>query len=85
VDNVEILGSVRNIYLKISGVVMAVSLLSIQLPIFQDKYSTLSLLVLFNLFNACACVVIDAIMVQCARFDQEYGSSDMQSLHVIST
>jgi hypothetical protein len=84
VDNVKIFGSVRNIYLKISGVVMAVSLLSIQLPLFQNKYATLSLLVTFNLFSACADVVIDAIMVQWARLDPVHGSSDMQSLHVIS-
>lgn len=29
-------------------------------------------------------VVIDAIMVSCARFDPVNGSSNMQSLHVIS-
>lgn len=38
----------------------------------------------FNLFNAIADVVIDAIMVTIARKDPEHGSADLQSLHVVS-
>jgi len=84
VDNVKLFGSARNIYLKISGVVMAIVLVSLQMPMFQDKYLTLVLLMAFNIFNAIADVVTDAIMVTCARIDPEHGSSDLQSLHVIS-
>lgn len=38
----------------------------------------------FNVFNAFADVVTDAIMVTFARNDPDHGSSDLQSLHVIS-
>lgn len=63
VDNVKIFGSARNIYLKISGVIMSVALVAMQMPSFQNKYVTLGLLMTFNVFNACADVVTDAIMV----------------------
>ena len=84
VDNVRIMGSSRNIYLKISGVIMMMTMIAIQMPAFQTKYTTLACLFLFNIFNAVADVVTDAIMVTCARKDPINGSSHLQTLHVIS-
>ena len=84
VDNFKLFGTSRNIYLKISGLIMCGSLFWLQIPIFSGKYWALFLLMLFNLFNAIADVVTDAIMVIYARRDPEHGSSDLQTLHIIS-
>jgi hypothetical protein len=67
VDNVVILGSSRNIYLKISGVIMMLSFILIQLPFTQNNYVILACLFLYNLFGAIADVVTDAIMVTYAK------------------
>ena len=84
VDNVSIMNSTRNIYLKISGVVMMLSLITLQLPGFQNKYITLTCLIVYNMFQAISDVVTDAIMVTCARNDPIHGSSDLQILHIVS-
>ena len=76
--------SSRNVYLKISGVVMMWSLIVLQLPGFQNKYVTIWWLVLYNIFQAIGDVVGDAIMVTWARKDPVYGSGDLQMIHVVS-
>ena len=76
--------SSRNVYLKISGVVMMWSLVVLQLPGFQNKYVTIWWLVLYNIFQAIGDVVGDAIMVTWARKDPVYGSGDLQMIHVVS-
>lgn len=63
---------------------MALALILLQFPGLNNKYSTMMLLLIFNLFNAIADVVVDAIMVTLARNDTEHGSADLQTLHVIS-
>lgn len=42
------------------------------------------MLLSFNIFNAVADVVIDAIMVTYARKDPEHGSADLQTIHNLS-
>ena len=84
VDNFKFWGSTRNFYLKIAGIVMWLWLILIQLDIFQSKYWILIFLIIFNLFSALSGVVTDAIMVIYARKDPEYGSSDLQTLHIIA-
>ena len=84
VDNFKLWGSTRNFYLRISGVAMWVSLILIQVNVFQSKYCIIFFLVVFNLFSALSAVVTDAIMVIYARRDPEYGSSDLQTLHIIA-
>ena len=83
VDNVRIFNSSRNVYLKISGVFMMLSLIILQLPGIQNKYVALTCLIVYNIFQAIADVVTDAIMVIWARKDPVYGSSDLQMLHVV--
>ncbi|CAI2367375.1 unnamed protein product [Moneuplotes crassus] len=83
IDNVKIFGSVRTIHLKISGIMMAVSLLLLRLPIFQHKYLTCALLFIFNIFGAITDVACSAIMVALSRRDPQNGPADLQTLHVI--
>lgn len=84
IDNVRIFGSVRTIHLKISGVSMAVILLSLRIPILQDKYITLVLLFWYNMFASLTDVCMNAILVSLARLDPIHGPSDLQSLHIIA-
>lgn len=60
------------------------SLIILQLPGFQNKYITLTCLIVYNMFQAISDVVTDAIMVTCARNDPIHGSSDLQILHIVS-
>ena len=84
IDNVKMCTSNKNFYLKVSGIVMWMWLILIQIGAFQSKYCILVLLFMYNLFGALSGVVSDVIMVIYARRDPEHGSSDLQSINSIS-
>lgn len=83
VDNIKFFHNSRKNYLKWCGVVMVLSLFLLTLPIMQNKYLTLMMLMIYSISTSVADVVCDAIMVTSSRKDPEHGSSDLQTLHVV--
>lgn len=57
VDNVTILGSSRNNYLKLCGMVMVLSLIMVQMPFIRNKYLIVLMLVIYGVANSIADVV----------------------------
>ena len=57
VDNVTILGSSRNNYLKLCGMVMVLSLIMVQMPFMRNKYLIVLMLVIYGVANSIADVV----------------------------
>lgn len=57
VDNVTILGSSRNNYLKLCGMVMVLSLIMVQMPFMRNKYLIVLMLIIYGVANSIADVV----------------------------
>jgi hypothetical protein len=78
-DNVPILGSHRNSYLKLTGVLQFAVLFPLCLDSVNHKSTILLLLTLYQLFTAFQDVICDAIMVKVCKVDPINGAPDLQT------